>query len=93
MRLSPEQDREPRPGVPRYRLSPLTRAVARGAEVLDHRFGWDRLPLPVGLLALPGIRATLRETPSTATTETLLPPLRARVTRFANCGRVLERAG
>jgi Animal haem peroxidase len=28
---------------------------------LDHRFGWDHLPLPVALLALIGIRETLRD--------------------------------
>lgn len=43
-----------------YRPSPLSRAVARVTGLLDRRVGWDRLPVPVGLLALLGIRETLR---------------------------------
>ena len=44
-----------------YHPSLLSRAIARVAGKLDHRFGWERLPVPLGLLALLGIRDTLRE--------------------------------
>ncbi len=44
-----------------YRPSLLARSLARVARALDHRYGWDRLPVPVGLLALLGIRDALRE--------------------------------
>ena len=32
----------------------------RSAEMLDHRIGWDRLPKPLGVLALVGLRTRLR---------------------------------
>ncbi|WP_051218506.1 peroxidase family protein [Nocardioides insulae] len=44
-----------------YRPSLLQRTIARVAEKVDHRWGWDRLPAYPGLLALLGIRETLRE--------------------------------
>ena len=43
-----------------YRPSFPTRVAARLGRAVDHRFGWDRLPLPLGLLALLGIREDLR---------------------------------
>jgi hypothetical protein len=33
----------------------------RAAEALDRRFGWDKLPLPVAMLVLIGLRNVLRE--------------------------------
>lgn len=48
------------PGADEFRQSPLTRALGRMAERIDHRWGWDTLPRPVGLLVLIGIRSRLR---------------------------------
>jgi hypothetical protein len=39
----------------------VRRLLERLAEIVDHRIGWYRLPKPLGLLALVGIRSTLRE--------------------------------
>src|SRR5215471_14378170 len=33
----------------------------RAAEALDHRFGWDKLPRPIAMLVLIGLRNILRE--------------------------------
>jgi hypothetical protein len=41
--------------------TPLQRAFGRVAGVLDRRLGWDKLPLPLGLAVLIGIRYVLRE--------------------------------
>ncbi len=40
--------------------SGLAKLVASFAQGLDRRFGWDRLPRPLGLLTLYGIRMRLR---------------------------------
>src|SRR6202012_2588709 len=37
------------------------RAFDALAELLDHRFGWDKLPKWVGLLTLVGVRNVLRQ--------------------------------
>jgi Animal haem peroxidase len=62
-----------------YRGSLPWRLYDRAAQVLDHRVGWDRLPLPLGLLTLVGLRNTLRREnlhdPSTAVPSTGAPPL------------------
>ena len=48
---------------------------ARSAEALDARVGWDRLPRPLGILALVGLRTRLRERNLYDTdTGTPLPP-------------------
>jgi hypothetical protein len=39
----------------------LDRTLARLGTRLDQQFGWDRLPLPLSLLALIGLRDALRE--------------------------------
>ncbi|HET7530145.1 MAG TPA: peroxidase family protein [Mycobacteriales bacterium] len=44
----------------RYRSSLAWRIYDGIATALDHRFGWDRLPRPVGLLTLVGLRNVLR---------------------------------
>ena len=44
----------------KYQQSWLTWAFNRVAEELDHRIGWDKLPKPLGLLVLLGLRDTLR---------------------------------
>src|SRR6266516_7087057 len=41
--------------------SPLTSIFRGAADALDRRVGWDRLPLPAGLLTLVGLRDRLRE--------------------------------
>ena len=37
------------------------KAIEKLAAKLDHKYGWDKLPKPAGLLALIGLRQTLRE--------------------------------
>ncbi|MEV4112861.1 peroxidase family protein [Nonomuraea sp. NPDC049695] len=44
-----------------YRGSWFWTAYDALAELLDHRFGWDRLPTPLGLAVLVGIRNRLRK--------------------------------
>ena len=39
----------------------LSERFNRACELLDHRVGWDKLPTPIGLVSLIGIRHTLRE--------------------------------
>ena len=41
--------------------SPLSKLLATTASALDRRVGWDRLPLPLGVLTLVGLRHRLRE--------------------------------
>ena len=40
---------------------PLTKLLTTTASALDRRFGWDRLPLPLGAYTLAGLRTRLRE--------------------------------
>lgn len=44
-----------------YRRSLPWRVVTGVAEYLDRRIGWDRLPVPLGLAALVGLRVRLRQ--------------------------------
>jgi hypothetical protein len=39
----------------------LSRAFLALSDWLDRRFGWDRLPLPIGIVTLIGVRNRLRE--------------------------------
>ena len=41
--------------------SPLSKLLTSTASVLDRRRGWDKLPLPLGVLALVGLRTRLRQ--------------------------------
>ena len=41
--------------------SPFSSLLEYCAAVLDRRFGWDRLPPPIGILTLVGVRDTLRK--------------------------------
>ena len=41
--------------------TPLTKLLTATAGALDRRFGWDRLPLPLGLFTLAYLRKHLRE--------------------------------
>lgn len=38
----------------------LNRVLSRIGDRLDSRYGWDKLPLPLGILTLAGVRETLR---------------------------------
>ena len=42
-------------------MAVLSRLLAGPAEALDRRFGWDRLPRPLGIVTLVGLRMRLRE--------------------------------
>jgi hypothetical protein len=44
-----------------YRNTPFWRVYDRVAQAVDHAIGWDRLPTPLGLLVLTGIRNILRQ--------------------------------
>ena len=44
-----------------YRDTPLWRAYDQAADAIDRRIGWDKVPTPVGILALVGIRNILRQ--------------------------------
>src|SRR4028118_2149911 len=56
----------------------FSRLFARATEVLDQRFRWHKLPLPLGLLTLMGLRMRLRERnlydTSSATPAKVSPP-------------------
>src|SRR5512142_1708791 len=62
-----------------YRRSCLWRVFNRTAEAVDHRVGWDKLPTPLGLLTLLGLRNVLRQRnlydPSTAVPVFNPPPI------------------
>src|SRR3990170_4678569 len=55
--MAPPQDAS---GPGRYHDSAVWRALDALAETVDRRIGWDRLPRPLGLAVLPGVRGTLR---------------------------------
>jgi hypothetical protein len=42
-------------------MSWFSRLFSSATEAVDHRFGWDHLPKPIGMLTLIGIRDRLRE--------------------------------
>ena len=44
-----------------YRQSPLWRLYDRAAGIIDRKVGWDKLPTPLGLAVLIGLRNTLRK--------------------------------
>ena len=41
--------------------SPLSKLFANAAVAVDHKFGWDKLPKPLGIVTLIGLRTKLRE--------------------------------
>ncbi len=47
--------------MPGYRNTPFWRVYDAVSEKLDRRFGWDRLPTPLGLAVLIGVRNVLRK--------------------------------
>jgi hypothetical protein len=44
-----------------YRRSLIWRVYDKASQAIDHKVGWDRLPLPVGLAVLIGVRNILRQ--------------------------------
>jgi hypothetical protein len=50
---------------PAYHRSALWKLYDRVAEFVDRKVGWDRLPVPLGLAVIPGIRDVLRARNST----------------------------
>jgi hypothetical protein len=44
-----------------YRSTPFWRAYTALTQFVDHRIGWDRLPVPLGLATLIGLRTKLRQ--------------------------------
>ena len=56
-------EHEPVPTVPGsdYRRSLPWRLVNRASTAIDHRIGWHRLPKPLGLAVLVGVRNVLRQ--------------------------------
>jgi hypothetical protein len=44
-----------------YRRTPFWKAYTAITELVDHRIGWDKLPTPLGLIALIGLRTKLRQ--------------------------------
>ncbi len=46
---------------PGYRQTPFWRIYDQLAETLDHAVGWDKVPTPLGLLILIGLRNLLRQ--------------------------------
>jgi hypothetical protein len=68
----------PVPGAD-YRRTPFWRVYDWVAQAIDHRRGWDKLPLPAGLAVLIGVRNILRQNnlndPSTAVPIVNAPPV------------------
>jgi hypothetical protein len=50
----------PVPGA-HYRRTPFWKVYDWVAQAIDHRRGWDKLPLPAGLAVLIGVRTILRQ--------------------------------
>jgi len=44
-----------------YRSGPLWRLVTAASEKIDHKIGWDKLPVPIALGVLVGVRTKLRQ--------------------------------
>src|SRR5947209_17908166 len=63
-RITSEQvtsERTDQTAQPSYRQTPFWRIYNQLAETLDHAIGWDKVPLPLGLLMLIGLRNILRQ--------------------------------
>jgi len=56
----PDAPPPPIPGAD-YRRTPFWKVYDRIAQAIDHRVGWDKLPLPGGLAVLIGVRTILRQ--------------------------------
>lgn len=75
---APAPSSPPVPGAD-YRRTPFWRIYDWVAQAIDHRRGWDKLPLPAGLAVLIGVRTILRQQnlhdPSTAVPIVNAPPV------------------
>jgi hypothetical protein len=60
-RLAAEQATAGKTAQPGYRQTPFWRIYDQLAETLDHTYGWDKVPTPLGLLILLGLRNILRQ--------------------------------
>src|SRR5437763_772758 len=60
-RLTTKQVTSGKTTQPDYRQTPVWRIYDWAAETLDHAIGWDKVPLPLGLLMLIGLRNILRQ--------------------------------
>jgi hypothetical protein len=72
--------REPAGRLASYRTRVISMIAARVAAVLDGRVGWDRLPRPLALVTLGGLRVALREKnlhDTSSLPATNQPPLKA----------------
>src|SRR2546428_9059588 len=83
-RLAPEQAIAGKTTQPGYRQTPFWRIYDQLAETLDHRVGWDKVPTPLGLLILLGLRNILRQhnlydtTQEPAINQPAIEPMQAR---------------
>jgi len=60
-RLTTKQVTSGKTTQPGYRQTPVWRVYDWAAETLDHTVGWDKVPTPLGLLILIGLRNILRQ--------------------------------
>jgi hypothetical protein len=81
-----------KPVTSAYRNTPVWRAYDAAAEAIDHWIGWDRLPTPLGLFVLLGVRNRLRQKNLYDTTgePSTSPPKLAKPGPFAVTGRTAD---
>src|SRR6266568_5860160 len=60
-RITAEQVAAGKMSQPGYRQTPFWRIYDWAAETLDRTTGWDKVPTPLGLLILIGLRNILRQ--------------------------------
>ena len=83
-RLAAEQVTAGKTAQPGYRQTPFWRIYDQLAETLDHTYGWDKVPTPLGLLILIGLRNILRQqnlhdtTQEPAINQPVIEPMQAR---------------
>ena len=82
--VTPEQVNTGKATQPGYRQTPFWRIYDQVAETLDHSVGWDKVPTPLGLLILIGLRNILRQqnlydtTHEPAINQPVIEPMQAR---------------
>ena len=83
-RLTAKQVNTRKATQPGYRQTPFWRIYDQVAETLDHSVGWDKVPTPLGLLILIGLRNILRQqnlydtTHEPAINQPVIEPMQAR---------------
>src|SRR6266566_1800386 len=83
-RLAAQQVTAAKTAPPGYRQTPFWRLYDQLAETLDHTYGWDKVPTPLGLLILLGLRNILRQhnlhdtTQEPALNQPVIEPMQAR---------------